>query len=79
MKKDSFKLTTKQIELITQIFESIEELSKDESFITKMENAYNIMDDDGIIEENEEDYMRLINFKGEITDLINDRFPDSEH
>ena len=79
MKKDSFKLTTKQIELITQIFENIEELSKDESFITKMENAYNSMDDDGIVEENEEDYMRLINFKGEITDLINDSFPDSEH
>ena len=78
MKKDSFKLTTKQIELITQIFENIEELSKDESFITKMENAYNIMDDD-IIEENEEDYMKLINFKGEITDLISDSFPDSEH
>ena len=79
MKKDSFKLTTKQIELITQIFENIEELSKDESFITKMENAYNIMDDDGIIEENEEDYMKLINFKVEITDLISDSFPDSEH
>ena len=78
MKKDSFKLTTKQIELITQIFENIEELSKDESFITKMENAYNIMDDD-IIEENEEDYMKLINFKGEITDLISDSFPDSEY
>jgi dTDP-4-dehydrorhamnose 3,5-epimerase-like enzyme len=79
MKKDSFKLTTKQIELITQIFENIEELSKDESFITKMENAYNIMDDGGIIEENEEDYMKLINFKEEITDLISDSFPDSEH
>ena len=28
---------------------------------------------------NEEDYMKLINFKGEITDLISDSFPDSEH
>ena len=37
------------------------------------------MDDDGIVDENEEDYMKLINFKGEITDLINDSFPDSEH
>lgn len=79
MKKDSFKLTTKQIELIAQIFDNIEELSKDESFITKMENAYNIMDDDKITEENEEDYLSLINFKDEITDLISDSFPDSGH
>ena len=79
MKKDSFKLTTKQIELMAQIFDNIEELSKDESFITKMENAYNTMDDDDIIEENEEDYMKLINFKEEITDLISNSFPDSGH
>lgn len=79
MKKDSFKLTTKQIELMAQIFDNIEELSKDESFITKMENAYNTMDDDDIIEENEEDYMKLINFKEEITELISDSFPDSGH
>ena len=79
MKKGSFKLTDKQIELMAQIFDNIEELSKDESFITKMENAYNTMDDDDIIEENEEDYMKLINFKEEITELISDSFPDSGH
>ena len=79
MKKGSFKLTDKQIELMAQIFDNIEELSKDESFITKMENAYNTMDEDDIIEENEEDYMKLINFKEEITELISDSFPDSGH
>ena len=79
MKKGSFKLTDKQIELMAQIFDNIEELSKDESFITKMENAYNTMDEDDIIEGNEEDYMKLINFKEEITDLISNSFPDSGH
>jgi hypothetical protein len=79
MKKDPFKLTTKQIELMAQIFDNIEELSKDESFITKMENANNAMDDDDIIEENEDDYMKLINFKEDITELISNSFPDNEH
>ena len=63
---------------MAQIFDNIEELSKDESFITKMENAYDAEDDD-INEENEDDYMKLINFKEDITELISNSFPDNEH
>lgn len=79
MKKDSFKLTDRQAVLMTQIFDSIEELSKDESFISKMEHAYNIMNDSDITEENEDEYLKLINFKEDAIDIINCSFPDSGH
>ena len=79
MNNKSIKLTSMQLKLMAQIFDNLKTLSKDEDFIAKMELAYDTMEDDDITEENEEDYMQLINFKEDIEDFISSKFPDSGH
>lgn len=79
MNINSIKLTSIQLKLMAQIFDNLKTLSKDKDFIDKMELAYNIMDDDDITDENEEDYMQLINFKEDIEVFISSNFPDSGH
>ena len=66
-------LTKEQLQIINTIFKALETLSNDGSFQKKLEIAYNMSDED-VNETNEDDYMKLINFKEDVIDYTNNSF-----
>lgn len=66
-------LTKEQLQIINTLFKALETLSKDETFQKKLEIAYNMSDED-VNETNEDDYMKLINFKEDVIDYTNNSF-----
>lgn len=73
MKNNTIKLTDEQLQTINTLFKALETLSKDKSFQKKLEMAYN-MDDEDVNETNEDDYMKLLNFKEDVIDYTNNSF-----
>lgn len=66
-------LTKEQLQIINTLFKALETLSNDRSFQKKLEIAYNMSDED-VNETNEDDYMKLINFKEDVIDYTNNSF-----
>lgn len=66
-------LTKEQLQIINTLFNALETLSNDRSFQKKLEIAYNMSDED-VNETNEDDYMKLINFKEDVIDYTNNSF-----
>ena len=66
-------LTKEQLQIINTLFKALETLSNDRSFQKKLETAYNMSDED-VNETNEDDYMKLINFKEDVIDYTNNSF-----
>lgn len=60
MKKTDIKLTEEQLQTLTTLFKALETLAKDKTFNKKLNAAYE-MDVEDIPEENEDDYMKLVN------------------
>lgn len=73
MKNNNVTLTKEQLQTINTLFKALETLSKDETFQKKLEIAYNMSDED-VNETNEDDYMKLINFKEDVIDYTNNSF-----
>ena len=73
MKNNTIKLTDEQLQTINTLFKALETLSKDKLFQKKLEMAYN-MDDEDVNETNEDDYMKLLNFKEDVIDYTNNSF-----
>ena len=74
MKTPNITISDEQHKLYNQLFEALGKLQKDEDFIKKMEIAIEMSDED-ITEQNEDDYMKLINLKEDIIDITNNYFP----
>lgn len=74
MKKPNIKLTDTQLKNLNAVFAAIDVLAKDNDFVKKMEVAYK-MEDEQITESNEDDYMALLNFKDNVIDITNCKFP----
>jgi hypothetical protein len=66
-------LTKEQLQIVNTLFKALETLSNDRSFQKKLEIAYNMSDED-VNETNEDDYMKLINFKEDVIDYTNNSF-----
>lgn len=66
-------LTKEQLQIINTLFNALETLANDRSFQKKLEIAYNMSDED-VNETNEDDYMKLINFKEDVIDYTNNSF-----
>jgi hypothetical protein len=74
MKKPNIKLTDTQLKNINAVYAAIDVLAEDKDFLKKMEAAYNMVDAQ-INESNEDDYMALLNFKDNVIDITNCKFP----
>ena len=74
MKKPNIKLTDTQLKNINAVYAAIDVLAEDKDFVKKMEAAYNMVDEQ-INESNEDDYMALLNFKDNVIDITNCKFP----
>ena len=74
MKKPNIKLTDTQLKNINAVYAAIDVLAEDKDFVKKMEAAYNMIDEQ-INESNEDDYMALLNFKDNVIDITNCKFP----
>ena len=73
MKNNNVTLTKEQLQTVNTLFKALETLSNDRSFQKKLEIAYNMSDED-VNETNEDDYMKLINFKEDVIDYTNNSF-----
>lgn len=74
MKNTDITLTEEQLQTINTLFKALETLSKDKSFQKKLELAYEMDEEEEVNEENEDDYMKLINFKEDVIDYTNNSF-----
>ena len=74
MKNTDIILTEEQLQTINTLFKALETLSKDKSFQKKLELAYEMDEEEEVNEENEDDYMKLINFKEDVIDYTNNSF-----
>lgn len=74
MNNTDITLTEEQLQTINTLFKALETLSKDKSFQKKLELAYEMDEEEEVNEENEDDYMKLINFKEDVIDYTNNSF-----
>lgn len=74
MKNTDITLTEEQLQTINTLFKALENLSNDKSFQKKLELAYEMDEEEEVNEENEDDYMKLINFKEDVIDYTNNSF-----
>lgn len=74
MKNTDITLTEEQLQTINTLFKALETLSNDKSFQKKLELAYEMDEEEEVNEENEDDYMKLINFKEDVIDYTNNSF-----
>lgn len=75
------KLTDEQRQKMTSVFATLNELRNDKKFIQLMEhvcsrdfNEPKAVKDGTINDENEDDYMRLVNFHDDLVDYANNYF-----
>lgn len=74
MKNTDITLTEEQLQTINTLFKALETLSKDKTFQKKLELAYEMDEEEDVNETNEDDYMKLINFKEDVVDYTNNSF-----
>lgn len=74
MKNTDITLTEEQLQTINTLFKALETLAKDKSFQQKLELAYEMDEEEEVNETNEDDYMKLINFKEDVIDYTNNSF-----
>lgn len=74
MKNTDITLTEEQLQTINTLFKALETLSKDKTFQKKLELAYEMDEEEEVNETNEDDYMKLINFKEDVVDYTNNSF-----
>lgn len=74
MNNTDITLTEEQLQTINTLFKALETLSKDKSFQKKLELAYEMDEEEEVNETNEDDYMKLINFKEDVIDYTNNSF-----
>ena len=74
MNNTDITLTEEQLQTINTLFKALETLSKDKSFQQKLELAYEMDEEEEVNETNEDDYMKLINFKEDVIDYTNNSF-----
>ena len=74
MNNTDISLTEEQLQTINTLFKALETLSKDKSFQKKLELAYEMDEEEEVNENNEDDYMKLINFKEDVIDYTNNSF-----
>lgn len=74
MNNTDITLTEEQLQTINTLFKALETLSKDKSFQKKLELAYEMDEEEEVNENNEDDYMKLINFKEDVIDYTNNSF-----
>lgn len=74
MNNTDITLTEEQLQTINTLFKALETLSKDKSFQKKLELAYEMDEEEEVNKNNEDDYMKLINFKEDVIDYTNNSF-----
>lgn len=74
MNNTDITLTEEQLKTVNTLFEALQTLSKDKSFQKKLELAYEMDEEEEVNETNEDDYMKLLNFKEDVIDYTNNCF-----